>query len=432
MRIARAWLIDPQRNSLYGVAAMTLSVFVFAYSTIFGPISILAYYALWLPLIFVDYRKVLGSVVLAPWIVAFVAVALLSTFWSDAFSTTARASVQFATHALCALIAVNTLSVRNLTRGIVIGVALVLVYSFLFGHYSYDALDGTYSFVGAFSSKNQLGLYASLGVYFGLAAVFILGERGLWRIGCLAGVLFSAYGMVASQSATSILATAATVLVTYGLRVLLAFRPSHRRVILIVAILAVAALVPVLAGAGFADAVLGIFGKDSTLTGRTYLWAQGIAAGNQNPLGGTGYYAYWVQGFPEAERLWYEFYIATRTGFHFHNTYIELYVELGFIGLLVMTFFLYRTLFGHLGAMTRDAHNPTAHLMFGLVTMFVIRSFVEIDIITPYTIGAFLMFYAAGLLVKRRRASAGAQAAAAKTARRGPHSGESEAVAPAR
>lgn len=321
---------------------------------------------------------------------------------------------------------------RNLTRGIVIGVALVLVYSFLFGHYSYDALDGTYSFVGAFSSKNQLGLYASLGVYFGLAAVFILGERGLWRIGCLAGVLFSAYGMVASQSATSILATAATVLVTYGLRVLLAFRPSHRRVILIVAILAVAALVPVLAGAGFADAVLGIFGKDSTLTGRTYLWAQGIAAGNQNPLGGTGYYAYWVQGFPEAERLWYEFYIATRTGFHFHNTYIELYVELGFIGLLVMTFFLYRTLFGHLGAMTRDAHNPTAHLMFGLVTMFVIRSFVEIDIITPYTIGAFLMFYAAGLLVKRRRASAGAQAAAAKTARRGPHSGESEAAAPAR
>ena len=139
-----------------------------------------------------------------------------------------------------------------------------------------------------------------------------------------------------------------------------------------------------------------------------------------------------MQGFPEAERLWYEFYIATRTGFHFHNTYIELYVELGFIGLLVMTFFLYRTLFGHLGAMTRDAHNPTAHLMFGLVTMFVIRSFVEIDIITPYTIGAFLMFYAAGLLVKRRRASAGAQAAAAKTARRGPHSGESEAAAPAR
>ena len=77
MRIARAWLIDPQRNSLYGVAAMTLSVFVFAYSTIFGPISILAYYALWLPLIFVDYRKVLGSVVLAPWIVAFVALSLI-------------------------------------------------------------------------------------------------------------------------------------------------------------------------------------------------------------------------------------------------------------------------------------------------------------------------------------------------------------------
>ena len=106
-------------------------------------------------------------------------------------------------------------------------------------------------------------------------------------------------------------------------------------------------------------------------------------------------------------------------------------MELGFIGLAVMTFFLYRTLFGHLAALTRDASNPTAHLMFGLVTMFAIRSFVEIDMITPYTIGAFLMFYAAGLLVRRRRAAAAAPVAAARTARSGPHSGDTEAAAPA-
>ena len=84
---------------------------------------------------------------------------------------------------------------------------------------------------------------------------------------------------------------------------------------------------------GALDLLLGAFGKDATLTGRTYLWAEGLAAARENPFLGVGYQAYWVQGFPEAERLWEEFYIGSRSGFHFHNTYIEVLVELGFVGL---------------------------------------------------------------------------------------------------
>ncbi len=55
--------------------------------------------------------------------------------------------------------------------------------------------------------------------------------------------------------------------------------------------------------------VLGAFGKDATLTGRTYLWAEGLRAVGETPVVGVGYQAYWVQGFSEAERLWEEFYI---------------------------------------------------------------------------------------------------------------------------
>jgi hypothetical protein len=44
------------------------------------------------------------------------------------------------------------------------GVGIVLIYSLLFGYYELRCLDGTYSFVGAFASKNQLGFYASLGL----------------------------------------------------------------------------------------------------------------------------------------------------------------------------------------------------------------------------------------------------------------------------
>ena len=40
---------------------------------------------------------------------------------------------------------------------------------------------------------------------------------------------------------------------------------------------------------------------------------------------------------------------ASRSGFHFHNTYIEVLVELGFVGLVLIGLVMIRVLFGHLG-----------------------------------------------------------------------------------
>ena len=92
---------------------------------------------------------------------------------------TLRTGVQYLTHVICALIAVRVLDIRTLTRGALVGTGIVLLYSLLFGVYHADPLDGTVSFVGAFASKNQLGFYASLGIYFAFVAPIALGERGL-------------------------------------------------------------------------------------------------------------------------------------------------------------------------------------------------------------------------------------------------------------
>ena len=130
----------------------------------------LAYYALWLPLILVDYRQTLGNYAKLHWIVAFAMVACLSVFWSAAPAVTVRAGLQLLSHVACALIAARTVGIRTLTLGSLIGALSVLAYSLAFGSYHYDDLDGSYTFVGAFASKNQLGLFASLGVYFAFAA----------------------------------------------------------------------------------------------------------------------------------------------------------------------------------------------------------------------------------------------------------------------
>lgn len=402
MRIAKSAFIRPEDNILFAIPALALSVFVFAYSARFGQVSILAYYGLWLPLVLIDYRRVLGNYARYVWIFAFAIFAILSTFWSQAPSASLRAGIQYLSHVICALIAMRVLDVRGLTLGAVAGIILVLLYSLAFGYYEYDTLDGTFSFVGAFSSKNQLGFYASLGIYFSFAAVFILGERRLWLMVCGFAALLSAYCLLASQSATSVITTAAIIALTIGMRAVLMLSPRNRKGLFLAGAICAITLAVAAVYLGAIDVVLGAFGKDSTLTGRTYLWQQGIQAATQSPWVGVGYQAYWVQGFSEAERLWEEFFITGRGGFHFHNTYIEAVVETGIVGALLLSLILIVSIFGHLTRLLDNSNNSESYLLFGISVLLLVRSFVEIDILNPYHIGSFLLYFTAGKLTMPR------------------------------
>jgi exopolysaccharide production protein ExoQ len=398
MRIAKSSLIDPRRNQPYGMLAVALSFFVFAYSSKFGQISILAYYGLWSLLVLADYRQALGKYSKYLWIFSFALFCFVSAFWSPAFGVSLRTAIQYLTHVACALIAVRTMTLQTLNKGAILGIGLVLVYSLLFGTYLFDSMDGTFGFVGAFSSKNQLGFFSSLGVFFCYTAVTVFRLRSLWLP--IAGVvaLLSAYCLAASQSATSVITTVGVVGLCIGMQAFMFFSPGHRRIFfsagLILGVVAATGALQV----GAMDAILGIFGKDSTLTGRTYLWQQGIAAAARSPYFGMGYQGFWVPGFADAERLWQDFFITGRSGFHFHNTYIETMVETGVAGTFLLVFILLTTLIGHLKRVLTYASTPESLVLFGLTSLLLIRSFVEIDIINPYQVGSFLFYFAAGKL----------------------------------
>lgn len=398
MRIAKAHFLDPAASAPYGVAALALSYFVFAYSTIFGQVSILAFYGVWFLLIAIDYRRALGNPWRYAWVLVFCVFCCLSVFWSLAPSVSARGAVQYATHILCALIAARICSDRTLTIGSLMGVLVVLLYSFAFGGYHFDSIDGTYSFVGAFSSKNQLGFFASLGVFFAWVCIFALPFGMVTKGFALFVGLLSAYALFASQSATSIIGVVLTIAVLVALRLMLTLRPSARRASFFIALVLAISLAFVAINAGAIDGVLGLFGKDSTLTGRTYLWAEGMAAFRQTPLLGTGYQAYWVQGFSEAERLWAEFFIASRSGFHFHNTYVEALVELGAIGFLLLVTTLLTITIGHLRRVLNQDNDRSSYILLGLIVLMLVRSFAEVDSLYPYAVGSFLIYFAAGRL----------------------------------
>ena len=78
-------------------------------------------------------------------------------------------------------------------------------------------------------------------------------------------------------------------------------------------------------------------------------------------------------------------------------------MENGFVGLILLVILLYGTLLGHLRSILMRNQDPQALILFSLCALFVVRSFVEIDIIFAYQIGSFLLFYAAGKLCLPRR-----------------------------
>jgi exopolysaccharide production protein ExoQ len=399
MRININAMVSPMRNERLAIVAIGLTTFFIAYAPIFGPVFILGFYALWFPLLFIGGRQIIGDPRPFYWIVAFPLLGCLSAAWSPVADLSLRGGLQYATTIVCALTASRVVSVRALTAGLCIGSCAVLIYSLMFGQFSYDPLDGVYSFIGAFGSKNQLGIFASLAVLAAFGVLFGMKTGPILRITALASGAFGAFSLYAAQSATSTITVAAAIAATGGALLLAKFSPRHRTIFVTTAVPAALIGVVIALSSGLYGAILGVFGKDTTLTGRTYLWQRGIEIAHEQPVLGIGFQGFWVQGFSRPEVLWQQFYIGSRTGFHFHNTYIETMVELGYVGLLLLAAIMIGMMAGYIYRLLTATRQDDV-VLFSVVTLFLARSFFEVDFLNQYTIGTFLVYYAAGALAK--------------------------------
>lgn len=393
MTFSEAIIVDPERNTVFVVPAVVLSMFVFAYSINFGPISILAFYACWLLPFAIAPRVLLarpGPVLLLMVVPIYFG---LSTLWSDASGTTLRAAIQYGITVFAGLVAARITSVPNLALGGTIGGLVILLYSAANGGYSYDYIDGGFSFNGAFYSKNQLGYFATLAVLFSTALIWIFkSKRALLPLAVVTAAL--GLGMLwLSDSATSLLSAIAAFVAVLFMRGLLALAPWFRRIgvflVLVGSITAAFASYRL----GAFNAILAAFGKDSSLTGRTYLWNQALEFGAQQPVLGLGYNAFWTRGRPAAELLWEEFYISARSGFHFHNLLIETYVGAGFVGLALLIGLCVLLFVMPLSAALGRGSVGSILLFSGLAVLFLVRSVAEVDFITPHTVGSFLVAF---------------------------------------
>jgi exopolysaccharide production protein ExoQ len=84
-------------------------------------------------------------------------------------------------------------------------------------------------------------------------------------------------------------------------------------------------------GIGLAETV----GRDSTLTGRTEIWHQALSLAT-NPLFGAGYESFWLGS--RLERMWA---INWWHPIQAHNGYLEIYLDLGLVGVIILAFLLF-------------------------------------------------------------------------------------------
>lgn len=76
--------------------------------------------------------------------------------------------------------------------------------------------------------------------------------------------------------------------------------------------------------------ILHLFGRNSTLTGRTDLW-QALVSMNTQPWTGTGFESFWVGN--RLEQLWSMFPFQPNEA---HNGYLEVYLNLGWVGVILL------------------------------------------------------------------------------------------------
>jgi exopolysaccharide production protein ExoQ len=200
--------------------------------------------------------------------------------------------------------------------------------------------DGYTSWVGIASQKNTLGGLAGLSSLFFLWV--LLNRERCVRPGVAVLLLaLSLYLLAGSHSTTAqaIMAIGSVILVVRrAMRATTGRRAAAMVLLWLVALVLGVVMLRLAVGKPLPEYVVEGLGKDITLTGRTFLWAEVVRYALQRPLFGYGYGGFWIGDL--GNDLWTTF---TWRPNQAHNGYLDVFVQLGvvgsvlFVGLLIQT-----------------------------------------------------------------------------------------------
>jgi exopolysaccharide production protein ExoQ len=138
--------------------------------------------------------------------------------------------------------------------------------------------------------------------------------------------------------------------------------------------------------------LLDSIGKDSSFTGRTLLWSNAVNIIADHPFG-LGLQAFWVESNNQAVRFWEVNYIKGHYGFHFHDLWLEIGVELGLIGILIAAATTLVVFFSVWRWVLRDPR-PESCFFAGFVTFILSRTLGEVELYGQFSMTSMIFLAA--------------------------------------
>ena len=291
-------------------------------------------------------------------LVGFVVWAAASWFWSADRSGTQIVLLTFVSQVIVAWTCGSFLDLKTLHR-LTTRVAkclCVVTVAFLLLAYHLStkpAEDGAPGWHGPFSHKNGLGAFLVLAL---LCFWFDRETKRSHRVAWLGlGIVL----LIGSESSTAL------ALVVVSAAVLLWNQQTGpgagvwRRTAWLAALLAVLASLALLLATKF-SVVTGLFGRGSSLSGRTNIWSVVVERIGQKPFFGWGFGGMWRPESLPSQEMWREMRFHA---YHAHSGYLDLLLQVGIVGLLLYLTFALSAVVRHWRQRARPLHLWAALVM---------------------------------------------------------------------
>jgi exopolysaccharide production protein ExoQ len=308
------------------------------------------------------------------WLTVFLLYCLLAILWSDFPFVASKRWIKILGHPIMALVVLTDADPKQALRALMKRSAYVLVLiSILFIKYfpqygrGFDEWTGLGTNCGIATNKNELGYGCMIFVLFffwNLLQALQIKNRKARRDELILSLLFLAllfWLLKLSSSATS-LGCAVIGMTTIWL---LGRRFINKRFIgvyVVVAILAFATAEPIF---GIYSEALSIMGRDPTLTDRTEVWHDALEL-QPDPILGAGFESFWLG--KRLDKLWEKWWWRPNQA---HNGYIETYLNLGWVGVVLLA----GMIIGTFGKISRALLTNFEFARFRLGFLFVILAY---------------------------------------------------------
>jgi exopolysaccharide production protein ExoQ len=339
------------------------------------------------------------------WLIAFFALCLISIFWSEYPGIILKRWIRLAGDVIVILLILSETDPQETIYRIIrrmailflpLSILLIKFYGQLGRAYT---LQGTQMWVGVTGHKNQLGMLCAI-----TGIVLVWRNLTKWpKVDWLdTGLLaLAVYLLLGSRSSTSaIVFLLGNFLLVLQFRMKGDVRKLNRAIIIgLILLLIFQGVVIFFLDQSLMPAFFSAAGRDSSLTGRVPLWQKLIAMGGRAPLLGCGFTCFWLDIDRVAE-IWKTVGWAATSA---HNGYLEIFLDLGIVGLIILFFLLAQT---YRNIMRSFQDNPElGKLKLVLFAMVFFHNFTESTLAKANSL-LWLLFLLSSIVVRTKPSQA--------------------------